>query len=276
MINNSFEQHIYNTYKKGIEKHIPISQIFDNILISISDDNLSFSVEKKVEISNFILSFLDEDFRIQLCKDLLNEQIIEQRNKLEKWGLITAQSSQIDTGYIAQHLVSLRTQIPGQGMRGKGLDLSNGSEVKAANFLDSQDKKGAVAPRWNFTAITPTIMEKFLTYTSLYLLSIDQNPYNKIRIRIWKIDVTKNELLTERYKLWMNTKGYVKFKNNKNESVNFQLFPPRNKTNETFARHGNNRLNGFPAIEINLEDNESTKLIFYAVQNNDSFDVNFI
>ncbi len=46
-------------------------------------------------------------------------------------------------------------------MRGKGDDLSDGSEVKSANFLDSLDKKGATAPRWNFTAVTQEIMEKF-------------------------------------------------------------------------------------------------------------------
>ena len=53
-------------------------------------------------------------------------------------------------------------------MRGKGDDLSDGSEVKSANFLDSLDKKGATAPRWNFTAVTQEIMEKFLTYDSLF------------------------------------------------------------------------------------------------------------
>lgn len=110
-------------------------------------------------------------------------------------------------------------------------------------FLDSLDKKGATAPRWNFTDVTPKIMEKFLTYNPMYLLSVDLDGNYKIRIRIWTVNVDKHDVLKERYILWMNTKGYKKFANNKNESVNFQLFPPRMFKNETCARHGNNRAN---------------------------------
>lgn len=57
-------------------------------------------------------------------------------------------------------------------MRGKGDDLCDGSEVKSANFLDSLDKNGATAPRWNFMANTVDVMERFLNYTAIYLLSI--------------------------------------------------------------------------------------------------------
>lgn len=269
----TFEEEIMDIYNDGISNGLTLEKIFDKICESMV--KYETTVQNKVLISKFILDLLSEEQRIQLCENLLNEQILTQRKKLEKWGTITAQSSQIDTGYIAQHLVSLRTQIPGQGMRGKGDDLYDGSEVKAANFLDSLDKKGATAPRWNFTAVTPKIMERFLNYNPLYLLSIDLDKNNKIRIRIWTVDVTKHSVLRERYILWMNTKGYQKFKNNKNESVNFQLFPPRMFKDESFARHGNNRTNGYPAIKIDLENNESSKLIFYAIQTDDGFDVNF-
>ncbi len=267
------EEKILTIYNEGIKQHKPLSYIFDEIYINIA--KYEYSVENKVMISKFILNLLSEEQRKELCKNLLDEQIIVQRSKLNKWGTITAQSSQIDTGYIAQHLVSLRTQIPGQGMRGKGDDLFDGSEVKAANFLDSLDKKGAIAPRWNFTAVTPAIMERFLNYNSLYLLSVDLNPNNKIRIRIWQTDITKHTQLSDRYIEWMNKKGYVKFANNSQESVNFQLFPPRNKTNDNFARHGNNRTNGFPAIKIELENNQSSKLIFQALQTENGFIVDF-
>lgn len=269
----TFEEEIMYIYNEGMSNGLTLENIFDKICESMI--KYETTVQNKVLISKFILDLLSEEQRIQLCENLLNEQILAQRKKLEKWGTITAQSSQIDTGYIAQHLVSLRTQIPGQGMRGKGDDLCDGSEVKAANFLDSLDKKGSIAPRWNFTAVTPKIMEKFLNYNPLYLLSIDLDKNNKIRIRIWTVDVTKHSVLRERYILWMNTKGYQKFKNNKNESVNFQLFPPRMFKDESFARHGNNRANGYPAIEIALENNEYSKLIFYAIQTDDGFDVNF-
>lgn len=269
----TFEDEITEIYEAGIKKEESLEEIFDNIFKAMI--KYETTVENKVMISKFILEMLSEEQRIELCKALLNEQILNQRKKLGKWGTITAQSTQIDTGYIAQHLVSLRTQIPGQGMRGKGDDLFDGSEVKAANFLDSLDKKGATAPRWNFTAVTPKIMEKFLTYNPMYLLSVDLDGNYKIRIRIWTVNVDKHDVLKERYILWMNTKGYKKFANNKNESVNFQLFPPRMFKNETCARHGNNRANGYPAIEIDLENNDSSKLIFYAIQTDDGFEVNF-
>lgn len=268
-----FEQVILDIYKKGLENGMSLDTILNEICNSVEE--YETTVENKVLISKFILALLTEEQRIELCEKLLNEQILVQREKLERWGTITAQSSQIDTGYIAQHLVSLRTQIPGQGMRGKGDDLCDGSEVKAANFLDSLDKKGATAPRWNFSAVTPRIMERFLNYNPLYLLSIDLDENRKIRIRIWAVDVTRHKALRERYILWMNTKGYKKFANNNNESVNFQLFPPRMFVNESFARHGNNRANGYPAIKIELENNDSSKLIFYAVQTDNGFDVNF-
>ena len=97
----------------------------------------NLSVDERVEISTYILQILTYAERKELSRLLLEEQVNEQRKKLNLWSTITAQSSQIDTGYVAQHLVSLQTQIPGQGMRGKGDDLSNGAEVKSANFLDS-------------------------------------------------------------------------------------------------------------------------------------------
>lgn len=103
-------------------------------------------VEGKVVVAQTILTTLSLEDRKNLAMQLLQEQVIEQREKLNYWSTITAQSSQIDTGYIAQHLVSLQTQIAGQGMRGKGDDLCDGSEVKSANFLDSLDKK-ALSPR---------------------------------------------------------------------------------------------------------------------------------
>lgn len=224
----------------------------------------TFNVEDRVKIASKILSVLSLEERKELATQLLEEQVSEQREKLNHWSTITAQSSQIDTGYIAQHLVSLQTQIAGQGMRGKGDDLCDGSEVKSANFLDSLDKKGATAPRWNFTAVTRQIMERFLEYPAVYLLSMDLNTKGCFRTRIWKVDVTKHTILRERYTEWMNVLGYPKFASEKEESVNFQLFPPHIRTEESFARHGNGRKNGFTKLEIPLENCEGSELIFRA------------
>ncbi len=221
-------------------------------------------VEDKVAVAQTILTTLSLEDRKNLAMQLLQEQVIGQREKLNYWSTITAQSSQIDTGYIAQHLVSLQTQIAGQGMRGKGDDLCDGSEVKSANFLDSMDKKGAIAPRWNFTAVTRHIMERFLDYPAVYLLSMDLNSSGGFRTRIWKVNVQKHTILRNRYIEWMQKLGYPKFNANSEQSVNFQLFPPHSGMDENFARHGNGRANGFSKLQIPLEDGEGSKLIFRA------------
>ncbi len=77
------------------------------------------------------LDALSEVERGVLALQLLQEQVVEQRRKLQHWRLITIQPAQIDTGYVGQHLVSLITGIKGGGMRGKGDDLFDGSEVKS-------------------------------------------------------------------------------------------------------------------------------------------------
>ncbi len=254
---------MHEIYTQGKAKRIDINDIMNDIFSIIPFQTLT--VDGKVELSNIILRNLSYDDRKLLAQRLLEQQVLAQRSLLSGWSIITAQSSQIDTGYIAQHLVSLQTQIAGQGMRGKGDDLSDGSEVKSANFLDSLDKKGATAPRWNFTAINPQIMEQFLNYESLYLLSMDLNPTGFFRTRIWKINVTVHQPLRTRYIEWMDTKGYPKFRN-KTEypSVNFQLFPPRSGTDDNYARHGNGRSNGFDPLRVMLEDVDGSELIFRA------------
>lgn len=222
-------------------------------------------IPDRVRISNYALKLLSKDQRKELAKALIEEQVVKQRNLLAHWSTLTAQSSMIDTGYIAQHLVSLQTQIAGQGMRGKGDDLCDGSEVKGANFLDSLDKAGATAPRWNFTAVTKDIMVRFLDYNAIYLLSIDYNPDKNFRIRIWKVNIQEHTILRERYIEWMDKLGYPKFADTtKKPSVNFQLFPPNNGTNQNYARHGNGRVNGFAKLQIPLENTAGSELIFKA------------
>lgn len=227
-------------------------------------------IEDRVRIATYTLKLLSTEQRKHLAKILIEEQIVNQRKKLSHWGTITAQSAIIDTGYIAQHLVSLQTQICGQGMRGKGDDLCNGAEVKSANFIGSLDKKGKTAPRWDFSATNIAKMEQFLDYCMLYLTSIDLNPEGNCRIRIWKLDLNIHPVLRDRYIEWMNIKGYPKFRDNENRhDVNFQLFPPKNKTNDIFARHGSNRKGELSPIQIFLEGVPGSELIFKAEVIND-------
>lgn len=260
-------------FMKSSQYFNAIDRIIDSSSIKDINRRLSFvtsqmnveeiPVNERVQLSNYILQRLSREQRIQLAKILIEEQIVHQEALLSHWSLLTAQSSMIDTGYIAQHLVSLQTQIAGQGMRGKGDDLCDGSEVKGANFIDSLDKKGATAPRWNFNSVSIEIMERFLNYPAIFLLSIDFNPEGNYRIRIWKVDIKKHTILRNRYIEWMNKLGYPKFRDTSHKSINFQLFPPHNGTEETFARHGNGRENGFPKIRIPLEDSSlGSELIF--------------
>lgn len=249
----------------------PPEQVNDKLLYATASIEVDkISVTDRVVLSNYILKLLTKEQRMHLAKLLIEEQVVTQRRLLSHWSAVTAQSSMIDTGYISQHLVSLQTQIAGQGMRGKGDDLCDGSEVKSANFLDSLDKNGATAPRWNFMANTVEIMERFLDYKSIYLLSIDYSPSHNYRIRIWKINIHEHEILRSRYIEWMNKLGYPKFADTKGKpSVNFQLFPPRSGTDEDYARHGNGRSNGFSKLHIPLENTPGAELIFRAdVENN--------
>jgi hypothetical protein len=207
--------------------------------------------------------------RNELALKLVQELIRDQRMRLHYWRDLTNQPAQIDTGYVAQHLVSVLTGIEGERMRGKGQDLSDGSEIKSANFLDSLDKKGAVSPRWNFTSNDMTLILSYLEVPAIYLVSLDFNPLNRIRIRIWKIDPDKHTVFRTRYKEWIEKLAKPKLQDPRRPAINFQLFPPRNKTNENYARHGNDRENGFPCLKIYLENVEGAEKIFHAEENTD-------
>lgn len=227
-------------------------------------------------MTNLSLEDLSLEQREELIKKLIQYQIINQRNDLAFFRDLTDQPAQIDTGYIGQHLVSLITGIRGGGFRGKGLDLADGSEVKSANFLDSMDKKGAVAPRWNFQSNDLEGMELFLDYPAIYLLSIDHNTVGRIRIRVWEVIPRLHEELKNRYIEWMDLLGKPKLKDPKRPGVNFQLFPPRNETNDTYARHGNGRSNGFEKLQIELENSPGSQLIFHAEEFIDNEDKSVI
>ena len=201
-----------------------------------------------------ILKDLTLEERRDLIIRLIREQVIDQRVKLHYWRDLNKQAAQIDTGYIAQHLVSLVTGIHGSSMRGKGDDLDDGSEVKAANFLDSLDKRGAIAPRWNFSSNDLITMKSFLLVPHIYLVSIDLNQQDLFRARVWKVDPRKHTVFNRRYKEWMVKLGIPKLKNPNRPGVKFQLFQTRVKTDENFARHGNGKENGFLPIKIKLEN----------------------
>lgn len=91
-----------------------------------------------------LLGQLSAEDRLRLLEDLFVDFFVVQWRVLLKWAALTGQSSQVDTGYIAQHVASILLAEPGQGFRGKGLDLLDGTEVKSAAIISGVDR-----PRWN-------------------------------------------------------------------------------------------------------------------------------
>ena len=196
-----------------------------------------------------------------LALQLLQEQVVDQRQKLHYWRSITNQPAQIDTGYVAQHLVSLVTGVEGAGMRGKGEDLADGSEVKSANFLDALDRRGACAPRWNLMANDVRTMENLLHRPAIYLVSLDLNGPGLFRARLWCLYPGMHLAFRGRYVEWMEKLGKPKLEDPRRPYANFQLFPPRLKTDDSYARHGNGR--DFARLQIQLEIPPTATKIFH-------------
>lgn len=219
------------------------------------------------------LKALSPETRAELIIKLLQEQVLNQAIMLHFWKDLTKQPAQIDTGYIGQHLVSLITSLYGGGFRGKGLDLEDGSEVKSANFLDSLDARGAIAPRWNFSSNSELELQYYLNCPYLYLVSLDLDPAGLFRTRVWRVNPREHVKFNQRYKEWMEKLALPKLSNPSRPGVNFQLFPPRLKTDDTYARHGNGRSNGFEAMQIELQDVDGADLLLHTVQNGESIDV---
>ena len=144
-----------------------------------------------------------------LIKLIIEKIIVQNKLLMNQLQRITNQPAQLDSGYIGQHLVSIVTKIKGGGFRGKGLDLSDGSEVKTANFLDSMDAYNQVAPRWNFQANNMEEITCFLNYPAIYLVLINnfidislnllKKSFNNIIFLIF-INKSHTQIIIERYK----------------------------------------------------------------------------
>ncbi|MDD6817838.1 MAG: MamI family restriction endonuclease [Prevotellaceae bacterium] len=80
------------------------------------------------------------DKNLEKIKQFINEIIVVPRHALTKWAMITNQTPAAKIGYIAQHLTSLITGVPGTGSGARGDDLADGSEVKSCNKVDQADK----------------------------------------------------------------------------------------------------------------------------------------
>lgn len=215
---------------------------------------------------------LSVEQRKALALQLLDEQIVEARKRLHFWRNLTNQPAQVDSGYISQHLVSFITHLKGGGFRGKGLDLADGSEVKSANFLDSEDARGAVAPRWNFLIKQEAEMFAYLKCEWIFLVSIDKYKEG-VRVRVWRLSPKLHEAFATRFQLWAKKVGSPIFRKRggKRKDANFQLFPPRNGSEDDYARHGGGGPAGpkkvrLPELRIMLSEPPGSILLFHAEQ----------
>lgn len=87
------------------------------------------------------LSSLTPEERKSISEQLISELYIDLRCKVNKWALLTKQTSQARMGYVGQHLVSIVTGLEGSrtGARGDDLvypDRERHSEVKTCYRVD--------------------------------------------------------------------------------------------------------------------------------------------
>ncbi len=178
-----------------------------------------------------VLKGLDFETRLSVLEHLLHDFFVEQTQILSKWAALTGQTAQIDSGYAAQHVASILLSEPGQGFRGKGLDLANGGEVKSAAALSGVDR-----PRWNhnFGTISDdakrrqagkkTKLEEYLAAPLIFYLLFDQvydedtGNMGLLRIRGWLVDIQADEA-------WRGLVGEFEA-NRRTSTYNLQLHPP--------------------------------------------------
>lgn len=160
----------------------------------------------------------DQDLKNRAAS-LLQELFLDYRKVMRKWATLTGQGAGLDSGYIAQHLVSLITGKRGIGFRGKGLDLEDNSEVKSACVVDGVD-----VPRWNHNLNEVIKIDKWLGSPNIYYVLFDYLPPERtlVRVRIWTVSPATDQAYRKVLKRWQDKRR---------QSNNFQLHPPVNKLN---------------------------------------------
>lgn len=193
---------------------------------------LEDALRRAAEFRRELLGQLSSVDKRRLLEDLFVDFFVDQWRVLLKWAALTGQSSQVDTGYIAQHAASILLAEPGQGFRGKGLDLLDGSEVKSAAIISGVDR-----PRWNHNMGTlaqdakriaddrVTTSEEYLACPNIFYLLFDRvvEPDGSmgplvLRVRGWCLDGQEDAPwrdLVERYCASRTSGKY-----------NLQLHPP--------------------------------------------------
>lgn len=161
------------------------------------------ALERAGQFRRGVLLDLSSADRLRLLEDLFVDFFVEQWRVLLKWAALTGQSAQVDTGYIAQHVASIVLAEPGQGFKGKGVDLLDGTEVKSAAILSGVDR-----PRWNHnmgkisddkTRLAKgqnPVWQQYLDLPNAFYLLFDRVVSDSselvLRVRAWCIDAQQD------------------------------------------------------------------------------------
>lgn len=192
--------------------------------------------------------------RIRLLETLISDFFHVQRAGLLKWSSLTGQSAQIDTGYIAQHMASVVLAEPGQGFKGKGIDLADGSEVKSAAILSGVDR-----PRWNHNMGTPSDdldrtrrkldpkWKDYLASPRIFYVLFDR-PWEtkRLRVRAWCVDGQQDVAWRELVERFVRERG--------SKQYNMQLHPPVGYDDDIVVNtKGNLDLASIKVFEVDFE-----------------------
>ena len=171
---------------------------------------------------------LSKSQQARMATKLLDCLFLDCQKKLSRWAKITGQSAQLDSGYIAQHLISVLTGIKGTGMRGKGKDLVDNSEVKTASSIAGID-----VPRWNHHLPSRKTKDTFLNSPNIYYILFDpvDKKSKRDRVRVWVVTPAIDSIFCKVVERWFNQSS---------RSTNFQLHPPvRRDDNIATNENGN-------------------------------------
>ena len=190
------------------------------------------ALRRAAEFRRELLGQLSGEDRCQLLEDIFVDFFVKQWRDLLKWAALTGQSSQVDTGYIAQHVASILLAEPGQGFKGKGLDLIDGSEVKSAAIISGVDR-----PRWNHNMGTlaqdvkrikegkATTSDEYLASPNVFYLLFDRIVHTDgsdrpliLRVRGWCLDGQMDTAWRSLLKNYVESRTPGKY--------NLQLHPP--------------------------------------------------
>lgn len=193
-------------------------------------ETVAAAIEAGIRSRLQLLCQLSVSQRTALLESLFTDFYGDQHTLMQKWAALTGQSAQVDTGYIAQFVASILLQIPGQGFRGKGDDLADGSEVKSAASISGVDR-----PRWNHNLGTlaqdakrrregkPTVGEEYLSVPYVFYLLADRSAADErvpraIRIRGWLIDAKRDAAWRALLTTYLESRTGTQY--------NLQLHPP--------------------------------------------------